>query len=135
MKKFLLFLVCLWLFPSSVSAQDAASKKEAEDENRQILKNMQAGGFDFSKPHLVDFFAIFPAKKQADTVANLYNKEKTTRKELKAVQVHRDENGDYELSVQVLMQVSYDNVTNFEKKMLARANAQKGKFNGWGVFQ
>ena len=134
-KKQFLSVLCLVFLSAGLQAKDLNSKKVVEDDNRQVLKNMEEGGFDFSKTHVVDFYALFATQKHADAVAKLYKKEKSTNRELKTVEVNKDENGDYELLVQISMQVSYESVTKFEKKMLIRASANKGKLNGWGIFQ
>lgn len=116
-------------------ALDGKDNNIVGDENLEVINNMKMGGFDFSRSHVVDFFALFPTKKQADVVANIYRKLNRKKKPYKLIDVKKDENGDYELLVQVLMDVTYENITGFENTLTARAIATQGKFNGWGVFQ
>ena len=128
-------LVLLIVISSYTMASEATQSSSIEDENKQVIDNMKAGGFDFSRPHVVDFFALFATNKQADTVAGIYRKEYKNIKHVKLIEIKKDENGDHELLVKILMDVSYDNINNFEEKLSARAIANKGKFNGWAVFQ
>jgi len=116
-------------------AAETKQNKLIEDENQQLIDNMKVGGFDFSRSHVVDFFALFSSKKQADAVAGQYRKEYKNVKRVKLIEIKKDENGDHELLVKVLMDVTYDNINNFEKKLAIRAVAKNGKFNGWAVFQ
>ena len=40
-----------------------------DDENGDVLRRMQADGFDFTQPHNIEFFAIFPTEEDADELS------------------------------------------------------------------
>jgi len=135
-KPILHFVVLLFVVNSlQAFALDGKKESKVADENTEVINNMKMGGFDFSRPHVVDFFALFSTKKQANVVAEMYRNAGKKKTAFKLVEVKKDENGDYELLVQVLMDVTYENITGFENTLTSRALATQGKFNGWGIFQ
>lgn len=105
------------------------------DENGDVLRRMQAHGFPFSKPHDVEFFAIFPSKETAYAVARLYVADDKAGDTLVTIRTQRAERGGMELKLVKSMLVTHENVTRFESRLAERVAEHDGHLDGWGVMQ
>jgi regulator of ribonuclease activity B len=103
-----------------------------DDENGDVLRRMEAHGFDFSVPHSIDFFAIFPTEEAADFVAALYVADDKTDP-LSNIETRPAESGGMELIVAKKMLATHDNITRFEQVLRSRTENQGGHLDGWGA--
>lgn len=100
-----------------------------------VFRRLEAHGFDFSVPHEVEFFVLFPDEQCADAVAKKYVVEHKEGKRLAKVETRSGRQGGMELIIAKEMFVTYDNVTQFEAELGKRAAAFGGRLDGWGVLQ
>jgi hypothetical protein len=105
------------------------------DENGDVFRRMEASAFDFSIPHNVDFFAVFPTMQEADAVAKQFIADHHAGALLVSVETYPSEKGGTELMVVKEMLVTHENVTRFEKLLAQRAEKHDGYVDGWGVMQ
>lgn len=78
--KTILCISFLLVLPGLLTAADTGTGKLGvvkksqlpDDENGNVLRRMQSSGFDFTKPHDVEFFAVFRTEAMADSVARQY---------------------------------------------------------------
>ena len=94
-----------------------------------VLRRMQRHGFDFSKEHAIDFFAILPSRRAAESVAKTFDTEKKTAV---ALQPEADKPGT-QVTVIKTMHATYENITSFESKFGRIVEANGGYLDGWGV--
>jgi hypothetical protein len=107
--------------------------KFPKDANGDVLRRMQKAGFDFSKPHSVEFFAVMSTEKEADIIAKQYVKDRECGDTLDNIETRPCETGGMELILAKTMMVTYENITAFEKKLQKRVSAHEGYLDGWGV--
>ncbi|OYY73220.1 MAG: hypothetical protein B7Y40_10420 [Gammaproteobacteria bacterium 28-57-27] len=105
------------------------------DENGDVLRRMEASGFDFSVPHDVEFFAVFRTEAEADTVARQFVADRTGGDPVVAIETQPAERGGMELMVVKSMVVTYENVSAFEQRLAQRVSQHDGYMDGWGVLQ
>ncbi|HEX7029300.1 MAG TPA: ribonuclease E inhibitor RraB [Gammaproteobacteria bacterium] len=105
-----------------------------DDANGDVLRRMTRHGFDFSKPHPVEFFAVFPTEAAADAVARQYVADHESDP-LENIETSAHEPGGMELMLVKNMFVTYENIKRFEAVMRQRVAAQGGRLDGWGVMQ
>ena len=106
-----------------------------DDENGDVLRRMEASAFDFSRPHNVDFFAIFRTKEIADVVAKQFVADHNAGERLVSIETRPSDKGGMELMIVKSMLVTYENVTNFENLLAQRVAQHDGYLDGWGVMQ
>lgn len=104
-----------------------------QDENGDVLRRLEADDFDFTTPHDVEFFAIFPTEAAAAAVARQYLADHEAGDHLANVETTPTEDGEVELMLVKPMLVTYQNVTDFENTLAERVEAQGGYMDGWGV--
>ena len=95
------------------------------------MRRLQQHGFDFSKEHPIDFYAILPSRQAAESVAKTFNTEMKTEVEL---QPEVDKPGT-QVTVIRTMHATYENITSFESKFGRIVEANGGYLDGWGVMQ
>lgn len=105
------------------------------DENGDVLRRMADHGFDFSKPHALEFFAVFSTKEEADSVAAEYVSDHKAGDTLEQVETRPCDQGGMELQVTKSMLATHGNITAFENKLAARVAQHDGYLDGWGVLQ
>lgn len=105
------------------------------DVNGDVFRRMQKSGFDFSKPHDVDFFAIFPTKAAADLVAKQYVADHKAGNLFVNIESKPASEGGMELLLVKNMLLTHQAITAFEREFEARASAHGGYLDGWGVMQ
>jgi len=106
-----------------------------DDENGDVLRRMEASGFDFSVPHDVEFFAVFRTEYEADVVARQFVADRTGGEPITAIETRPAENGGMELMVVKSMLVTHENVSSFEARLAERVSRHDGYMDGWGVLQ
>jgi len=106
-----------------------------DDANGDVFRRMEASAFDFSRPHNVDFFAVFPTLREANAVAKQFIADHHAGEPLVSVKTRSSEKGGTELMVVKSMLVTHENVTNFENLLAQRVAQHDGYVDGWGVMQ
>ena len=106
-----------------------------DDENGDVFRRMEASAFDFSRPHNVDFFAIFPTMREANEVAKQFIADHHAGAPLVSVKTRPSEKGVTELMIVKSMLVTHEDVTNFENLLGRRVAQHDGCLDGWGVMQ
>lgn len=105
------------------------------DTNGDVLRRMEAHGFDFANPHDVEFFAIFPSEDAADIVAKQYVADHKAGDRLENIETKPVGGGSMQLILVKRMLVTYENVTQFENNLAERVKPNEGRLDGWGVMQ
>lgn len=109
------------------------------DETGQILQEMSDAGFDFNQQYVVDFFALFHEENDADQVASLFLKRIDNDEPFVKVESRHYEHGGksshaIELQVSKVMEVTYNNISEFEIEFKKIAEKHNGYSDGWGVY-
>ena len=110
-----------------------------QDETGLILQDMAEAGFDFNGEYVVDFFALFHKEEDADKVAQQFltridNDEPFVKVESRNYEHGGDSSIAVELQVSKVMEVTYDNIAEFELEYKRIAEKNGGYSDGWGVF-
>ena len=105
------------------------------DANGDVLRRMEAHGFDFSREHEIEFFAVFATDEEAKQIAQLYLADHRSGDRLTNIETAPHEVGGMELTLAKMMLPTYENITAFELKLADRASTVEGYLDGWGVMQ
>ena len=134
----ILALISILLTATGITSAADSDKSRAQfpnDANGDVLRRMQSSGFDFTKPHDVEFFAVFRTEKMADSVAMEFVADSKAGDKYKAINTKPATRGGMELRLVKSMLVTYENVTAVERKLAKRVSKHDGYMDGWGVFQ
>ncbi len=110
-----------------------------KDDTGHILQEMADAGFDFSEQYVIDFFALFDNEADADQVAKLFIARIENDEPFVKVESRKYDHGGQssiaiELQVSKVMEVSYENISAFEKEFKKIAEKHQGYSDGWGVY-
>ncbi|QAX82175.1 ribonuclease E inhibitor RraB [Candidatus Pseudomonas adelgestsugas] len=100
-----------------------------EDISTNVLRRMKEGGFDFSRFHPIEFYAIFPDEELARRAADRFRGESLN------AQVSACDNGAWHLELSKIMFATYDGIGDFEQDFEAVVGPLGGIMEGWGVKQ
>lgn len=100
-----------------------------DDISSSVLRQMKAGGFDFTRIHPIEFYAIFPDEAGARRAAGKFQGES-----LKA-QVRERDDGAWHLELSKVMYATYFGIDDFEQGFEAVILPLGGELEGWGVKQ
>ncbi|MFT5731859.1 MAG: hypothetical protein ACJA2W_002349 [Planctomycetota bacterium] len=103
------------------------------DADGDALRALAEAGFDFSVPHDVDFFAVFPDEAAASAAVEAYM-EDDEASPIESVQAASSE-GRFELTFIKNMRVTHAGILSFEEELGARVEAGGGQLDGWGITQ
>ena len=106
-----------------------------DDENGDVLRRMAASGFEFGRPHDVDFYAVFPLRADAVLVAQQLIEADAKESALTGVSTNEQPDGATELKVVRKMLITHDGITAFELCLGELCAARGGRLDGWGVMQ
>ncbi|MGJ7516600.1 ribonuclease E inhibitor RraB [Pseudomonas baetica] len=101
-----------------------------EDISSSVLRRMKEGGFDFSRFHPIEFYAIFPDEERARRAAGHFH-----RGESLNAQVSVRDDGAWALELSKVMYATYDDIGDFEQGFEAVVEPLGGIIEGWGVKQ
>jgi len=101
-----------------------------EDISSSVLRRMKEGGFDFSRFHPIEFYAIFPDEERARRAAGHFH-----RGESLDAQVSVRDDGAWALELCKVMYATYDDIGDFEQGFEAVVEPLGGIIEGWGVKQ
>lgn len=100
------------------------------DADGGVFRRLAGCGFDFSKPHTVDYYVDFgcwpPERAAIDLLGAWYN----------SLTVHEpDEHGSGYVRFQVCAMVTYEGVTTIQRRVSAAMAPYGGVCKSWGVMQ
>ncbi|CAG8864904.1 hypothetical protein PS726_01309 [Pseudomonas fluorescens] len=101
-----------------------------EDISSSVLRRMKEGGFDFSRFHPIEFYAIFPDEERARRAAGHFH-----RGESLNAQISVRDDGAWALELCKVMYATYDDIGDFEQGFEAVVEPLGGIIEGWGVKQ
>ena len=101
-----------------------------EDISTSVLRRMKEGGFDFSRFHPIEFYAIFPDEERARRAAGHFH-----RGESLNAQISVRDDGAWALELCKVMYATYDDIGDFEQGFEAVVEPLGGIIEGWGVKQ
>ncbi|WP_133471865.1 ribonuclease E inhibitor RraB [Paraglaciecola marina] len=104
-----------------------------DDANGDVFRRLEEDNFDFSLEYPVDFFAVYETEREADIVAKQFASDWKAGQKFKNIEIRPGENGGMELELVPIMQVTYENISNFEVKLAERTAKVNGYLDGWGV--
>lgn len=105
------------------------SRAYQEDISSNVLRRMKEGGFDFSRFHPIEFYAIFPDEERARRAAGKFRGESIN------AQVSARDDGAWSLELSKVMYATYDDIGDFEQGFSAVVEPLGGIIEGWGVKQ
>ncbi|MNZ80861.1 hypothetical protein D3C78_995110 [compost metagenome] len=98
------------------------------DISTTVLRRMKEGGFDFSRVHPIEFYAIFSDEEHARQAASRFRGES-----LNAQVCQRD--GAWHLQVSKVMYATHAGIDDFEHDLEELVAPLGGVLDGWGVTQ
>ena len=101
-----------------------------DDENGDVLRQMQEGGDDLSKPRRVDFCFAFPERIQALEFAAIVDE-----REFEVCISYYEEREMWQTIVQHVMTPTHVAITRLEDDLTRRAQSVGGEPDGWGRMQ
>lgn len=106
-----------------------------DDQNGDALRRMAASGFDFSRAHDVDFFAVFRVEEDAALVARKLVEAGRPEDLGNSVMTGTHPSGGFELKVVRQMFVTHGDIIRFERFLGDMCAQHGGLLDGWGVEQ
>ncbi|MBC3410813.1 ribonuclease E inhibitor RraB [Pseudomonas sp. SWRI51] len=100
-----------------------------DDISSSVLRQMKAGGFDFTRIHPIEFYAVFPDEAGARHAAREFRGESTN------AQVSERDDGAWHLELSKVMYASYGGIGAFEEDFERVISPHGGEVEGWGVRQ
>lgn len=100
-----------------------------DDVSGAVLRRMKEGGFDFSRVHPIEFYAIFPDEDRARMAARNF------RGESMNAQVSVRDDGAWHLQVSKVMYATHAGIDDFEQDLESVVAPLGGVLDGWGVTQ
>ncbi len=100
-----------------------------DDVSACVLRRMKEGGFDFTRVHPIEFYAIFPDESAAREVASNFQGESLN------AQVSVRDDGAWSLQVSKVMFATYAAIGDFEQDFEVLVEPRGGILDGWGVTQ
>ena len=102
------------------------------DANGDLFRRLESQDFDFSKEHSIEFFAVFATEEEAMKTGYMYVEDKKNGEKLINIETRPYSEGGMELELVKVMHPTYENVTEFEQKLMERISTVDGYFDGWG---
>ncbi|MCF7203392.1 ribonuclease E inhibitor RraB [Pseudomonas oligotrophica] len=100
-----------------------------EDVSSAVLRQMKEGGFDFTRVHPIEFYAIFSDRDKARRAAREFRGESVN------AQVLPREDGGWHLQISKVMYATFDGIGDFEQDLETLVEPLGGELDGWGVTQ
>lgn len=100
-----------------------------EDISSSVLRRMKEGGFDFSRFHPIEFYAIFPDEERARRAAGHFRGESLN------AQVSVRDDGAWYLELSKVMYATHGGIGAFEQAFERVVSPYGGEVEGWGVKQ
>ncbi|MFJ3076060.1 MULTISPECIES: ribonuclease E inhibitor RraB [Pseudomonas] len=103
------------------------SSSQNDDISSNVLRQMKAGGFDFTRIHPIEFYAVFPDEANARRAAGQFRGESLN------AQVHERDDGAWHLELSKVMYATYGGIGDFEERFEQVVSPYGGEVEGWGV--
>ncbi|MBJ9975689.1 ribonuclease E inhibitor RraB [Pseudomonas sp. S75] len=100
-----------------------------DDISTSVLRQMKAGGFDFTRIHPIEFYAVFPDEDGARQAAGQFRGESIN------AQVHERDDGAWHLELSKVMYATHRGIGAFEQAFESVIVPLGGEVEGWGVRQ
>ncbi|MGY4523523.1 ribonuclease E inhibitor RraB [Pseudomonas sp. UBA4617] len=100
-----------------------------DDISSNVLRQMKAGGFDFTQIHPIEFYAVFPDEDGARRAAGQFRGESLN------AQVKERGDGAWHLELSKVMYATYGGIGDFEETFEQLVTPYGGEVEGWGVKQ
>lgn len=100
-----------------------------DDVSSAVLRRMKEGGFDFTRVHPIEFYAIFPDEDRARMAARNFRGESLN------AQVSARDDGAWHLQVSKVMYATHEGIGDFEQDLESVVAPLGGEMDGWGVTQ
>lgn len=100
-----------------------------ENLSTRVLRHMKEGGFDFSRFHPIEFYAVFPDETRARRAAAKFRGESLN------TQVSPREDGGWDLQLSKVMYATQNGIGDFEQDFQTAILPLDGEVEGWGVKQ
>ncbi|EKT4466229.1 ribonuclease E inhibitor RraB [Pseudomonas putida] len=100
-----------------------------DDISSSVLRQMKDGGFDFTRIHPIEFYAVFPDEAGARRAARQF------RGESVSAQVCELDDGAWHLELSKVMYATYRGIGAFEETFEQLVSPFGGEVEGWGVKQ
>ncbi|MBF8731348.1 MULTISPECIES: ribonuclease E inhibitor RraB [Pseudomonas] len=100
-----------------------------DDISSNVLRQMKAGGFDFTRIHPIEFYAVFPDEAGARRAAGQFRGESLN------AQVRELDDGAWHLELSKIMYATYRGIGAFEEAFEQVVSPLGGEVEGWGVKQ
>ncbi len=102
-----------------------------DDENGDVLRRLEAGGDDLTRPREVDFNVVFPAGNVAEQFADHFR----VLGYVVSVELGQVvEDFPWEVVVKKYMVPSHNEIGSFEEALHSIASPLGGRNDGWGCF-
>ena len=98
-----------------------------DDISSNVLRQMKAGGFDFTQIHPIEFYAVFPDEAGARRAAGQFRGESLN------AQVKELGDGAWHLELSKVMYATYGGIGDFEEAFEQFVTPYGGEVEGWGV--
>ncbi|WHL26229.1 ribonuclease E inhibitor RraB [Pseudomonas juntendi] len=96
-----------------------------DDISSNVLRQMKAGGFDFTQIHPIEFYAVFPDEAGARRAARQFRGESLN------AQV-KEGDGGWHLELSKVMYATYCGIGDFEEAFEQLVTPYGGEVEGWG---
>ena len=97
-----------------------------DDISSNVLRQMKAGGFDFTQIHPIEFYAVFPDEAGARRAARQFRGE--------SLKAHvKEGDGGWHLELSKVMYATYCGIGDFEEAFEQLVTPYGGEVEGWGV--
>src|SRR6185369_14901870 len=126
--KMKLLLIALLLMPSIGGIFSRWQKKDAPDQDQQVLDQLKKAGSDLSKPHNIDFFLYFQTEASASAAAKDIGGEVDSVK----VELAADQK-TWLCFAHKRMVPDHDKLVALRKHFDAVARQGGGIYDGWGT--
>ena len=100
-----------------------------DDISSNVLRQMKAGGFDFTQIHPIEFYAVFPDEAGARRAAGQFRGESLN------AQVKELGDGAWHLELSKVMYATHGGIGDFEEAFEQLVTPYGGEVEGWGVKQ
>lgn len=104
-----------------------------DDPDGDALRALAEAGLDFSVPHDIDFFALFPDEESASAMAEAYMEDEDASPIESISAAGKDD--QVELTFVTHMLATHAGIASFEQALGARVDAKGGQLDGWGLTQ
>lgn len=101
----------------------------SEKTNLALLSRMKEGGFDFSRVHPIEFYAVFTSEQIARQAANRFQGESLN------AQVLERQEGGWTLQVSKVMFATNTGIVDYEHSLRQTLLPLGAVMDGWGVTQ